>query len=132
MVDRDVRGLLERQAAAWNRGDIDAFMREYAKSERLTFSSGGKTERGWQATYDRYKRKYPTPERMGRLTFGDLEVTSLDWDGTAALALGRWYLERAPDPVGGNFSLVLKRAKGDWRIVHDHTSVDPGAQAPGP
>lgn len=132
MVERDVRGLLARQAAAWNRGDIDAFMRDYEKSDTLTFSSGGKVERGWQATYDRYKRKYPTPERMGRLTFSELEVRSLDYDGYSALALGRWYLYREPDPVGGNFSLVLTRAKGWWRILHDHTSVDPDAKPPAP
>src|SRR5262252_7496445 len=81
MVAAGVRGTLERQAEAWNRGDIDGFMRPYVKSDELTFSSGGQTERGWQATYDRYKRKYPTPERMGHLTFSDLEVRSLEHDG---------------------------------------------------
>lgn len=127
VLSAGVRDVLRAQADAWNRGDIDGFMRYYEKSESLTFSGGGKTERGWQATYDRYKRKYPTAERMGKLTFGELEITRLDDGGYAALVLGRWFLERAPDPVGGNFSLVMLRAKGDWRILHDHTSVDPDA-----
>ena len=67
--------ILTRQAGAWNRGDIDAFMEDYWKSDQLAFSSGGHTTRGWQMTKDNYKRRYPTRERMGHLTFDGLEVT---------------------------------------------------------
>jgi len=113
--------LLQRQADAWNRGDIRAFMEPYWHSPDLTFSSGGKITRGWQATYDRYLKKYPTREAMGRLTFSDLEVREVRPD--AALVLGRWRLERA-EPIGGNFSLVLRRDADGWVILHDHTSTD--------
>lgn len=116
-----INELLNRQADAWNRGDLRAFMQPYWNSPELTFSSGGKTTRGWQATYDRYVRKYPTRDEMGALTFSDLEVREVA--PRAALVLGRWHLERR-DPIGGNFSLVLRRDGEDWVIIHDHTSVD--------
>ncbi len=119
-VDRDIRAMLERQDEAWNRGDIEAFMEHYLKSDELSFSSGGTTTRGWQATLDGYKRRYPSAERMGHLTFSELEIHPLG--SGAALALGRWHLDREPNPVGGNFSLVLRRMGGRWVIVHDHTS----------
>jgi beta-aspartyl-peptidase (threonine type) len=116
-----IRSILADQAAAWNRGDIDGYMRAYWNSDDLTFSSGGKTSRGYAATLVGYKRHYPTPERMGQLTFSDLEIRLLG--DRAALVLGRWHLARTPDPVGGNFSLVFAVIGGRWHIIHDHTSA---------
>src|ERR1043165_9427572 len=85
-----VTALLEQQAAAWNRGDIDAFMAAYAKTDDLRFVSGGKVTYGCQATRDGYKKRYPDKAAMGTLTFSDLVITPLAPD--AALAFGRWKL----------------------------------------
>jgi beta-aspartyl-peptidase (threonine type) len=115
-----IEAVLTRQRDAWNQGDIDAFMEHYWKSDELTFSAGGQTTRGWQATKDNYVKRYPTREEMGQLTFSQLEITPLE--SSAALVLGRWRLERKPEPVGGNFTLVLRRIDGRWLIIHDHTS----------
>ncbi|HEV3345141.1 MAG TPA: sugar-binding protein [Pirellulales bacterium] len=115
-----LEGILSRQAAAWNKGDIDTFMEHYWKSDELTFSSGGKTTYGWEATKENYQRRYPTRERMGNLSVGAIEVTPLG--DSAALVLGRWRVEREPAPIGGSFSLVFRRIDGSWVIVHDHSS----------
>ncbi len=119
-----IKDVLAQQQAAWNRGDIDAVMDSYWKSDELTFSSGGETTRSWQATLDRYKQKYTTPEKMGHLQFGSLEVFPLAAE--AAYVLGRWELA---DNVGGNFSLILRKLEGRWVIVHDHTSVLQAAES---
>ena len=58
-----VQAVLRAQEEAWNRGDIDAFVEHYWKSDSLTFSSGGKTTRGWTDTVNRYRSRYPTPEK---------------------------------------------------------------------
>ncbi len=121
--------LLTSQAAAWNRGDIDGFMEFYWKSPQLSFSSGGTTTWGWEQTRDRYKSRYPTKERMGRLTFSGLELISLG--DSAALVLGRWQLARPGDQPQGNFSLVFRQLDGQWRIVHDHTSLAANPPAEG-
>ena len=118
----DIRSVLDRQASAWNRGDIATFMDAYDRSAELTFSSSGKVTRGWQPTLDNYFRRYPTREAMGRLTFSELEVTKLG--DASALVLGRWELDRK-DPVGGVFTLVFRREGGRWVIIHDHTSRAP-------
>lgn len=120
-VAKVLSGLVQTQAKAWNRGDIEAFMETYWKSEKLTFSSGGKTQRGWQTTLNGYKNRYPNRKIMGKLTFSELEVQLLG--DSAALMLGRWQLDR-DDPIGGNFSLVWKKIDSKWLIVHDHTSSD--------
>lgn len=119
-VQADVETVLRRQEAAWNRGDVDAFVEHYWKSDDVTFSGGGKITRGWTATRDRYRERYPTRDTMGQLTFGNLEVTPLG--DAAAMVLGEWALARDKDPVGGNFTLVMRKVDGRWVIIHDHTS----------
>ena len=116
----EIETLLSAQAADWNRGDIDAFMEHYWKSDELTFSSRGQTTRGWTGTKENYKRRYPTREQMGQLKFTQLEITSLG--DSAALVLGRWQLMREQSPVEGNFTLIFRRLDDKWVIVHDHTS----------
>jgi hypothetical protein len=71
---------------------------------------------------ERYKARYPTPERMGKLAFTDLEIRLLGEH--AALVLGRWRLTDTPEAGSGVFTLVLQRIGGQWLIVHDHTSPE--------
>ena len=115
-----VRAVLEAQREAWNRGDIEAYMDGYARSDETVFVSGDNVTRGWQTVLDRYKKVYNSREKMGTLTFSDLEITLLSND--AAVCLGRWHLQRANDEPHGRFTLILRRTKNGWRIVHDHTS----------
>ncbi len=117
----DIRSVLTQQKQAWNDGNLDRFMETYWKSPQLTFSSGGETTRGWQETLDRYKKKYATAELMGQLEFENIEVQQLSKD--VALVLGEWELTLQSDKPHGNFSLVLRKLDGAWRIVHDHSSL---------
>ena len=119
-VKQQIESLLATQDAFWNAEDIEGFMQTYWKSEELTFSGGGKTTRGWQATLDRYKQGYPSGQ-MGKLHFGQLETTLLS--DNAALVLGRWYLDNQGEKKEGNFSLVMKKFDDGWKIVHDHSST---------
>ena len=114
-----IRKVMDDQAAAWNRGDIETFMRGYWNSDKLTFVSSQVT-RGWQPTLDRYKKTYGTREKMGTLTFSDLEIIVLSKD--AAVVLGSWSLARANDNPHGKFTLIFRKFKDGWKIVHDHTS----------
>lgn len=121
--DQAIRAVLATQQAAWNRGDLDAFMAGYAKSQDLVFTSGGKIRRGWQDTYDKYRAKYGSDRStMGQLAFELVSIQSLGADG--AIVLGRWKLTDTPVAGGGVFSLALARTPEGWRIVHDHTSID--------
>ncbi len=116
-----IAGVLDTQVEAWNRGDLKAFMEGYWKSSDLVFTSGGRVQRGWQTTLDRYRAAYgERTETMGRLMFTDLEVHELERE--SAWALGRWRLETDGELRGGVFSLVFRRIDGRWLIVHDHTT----------
>lgn len=117
---QQIESLLATQDAFWNAEDIEGFMQTYWSSDELTFSGGGKTVRGWQATLDRYKKSYPSGQ-MGKLHFDHLEITLLS--DKAALVLGRFYLDIHGEKKEGNFSLVMKKFDDGWKIVHDHSST---------
>lgn len=119
--DAKIRAVMSAQAAAWNRGDIDAFMNGYARSDATEFIAGDKLTRGWQTVRDRYKKKYDSREKMGTLFFSELKITRLGSD--AALVIGRWRLVRKSDKPHGRFTLLFRRTPDGWRIVHDHTSA---------
>ncbi len=115
-----IRAVLDAQAAAWNRGDVEGYMDGYDRSPNTEFVGGDSITRGWQDVLDRYKKKYDTREKMGTLTFTDLEINILS--GNAALVLGRWRLKRTSDEPHGTFTLLFRKTKAGWRIVHDHSS----------
>lgn len=116
-----IRLILQTQADAWNRGDLDAFMQTYAPVADLRFASGGSVTYGWQPTLERYRQRYPDRAAMGTLAFSDLAVTELSAD--AALVFGRWSLTRVKDAPHGLFTLLVRRTPAGWKIFADHTSV---------
>jgi uncharacterized protein (TIGR02246 family) len=123
-ADREaIAAVLAAQQAAWNRGDVDAFLTGYWRSPELTFSGSGGVARGWDGVLERYKKNYPDRAAMGQLDFSNLEFRFLGPD--AALVLGHWHLKREKDDLGGVFTLVWQRFPDGWKIIHDHTSVIP-------
>jgi ketosteroid isomerase-like protein len=128
-ADREaIKSVLTAQRAAWNQGDVEAFLRGYWRSPELTFAGSNGVTRGWDAVLIRYQEGYPDRTAMGKLDFSDLEFRFMGADG--ALVLGRWHLDRASGGIGGVFSLVWERFPEGWRIVHDHTSVVNEGQKP--
>ena len=120
--DPAIRAVLTSQQAAWNRGDIPAFLQGgYWNSPELTFAGSDGIVRGYDGLLERYRRHYPDKKAMGELEFSGLEIRQLGSE--AALALGHWRLKRQSDEVGGVFSLVFQRFPEGWRIIHDHTSA---------
>lgn len=112
------------QEAAWNRGDLDAFMAEgYWNSPKLTFFSGGSDTRGFAAMLERYRVRYTQGgNEMGRLSFTELEAVALAAD--AGIVRGRWKVEFKDKPaIAGLFTLAMQKRAEGWRIIHDHTSI---------
>jgi ketosteroid isomerase-like protein len=123
-AEQAIRGVLDGQVAAWNRGDLDGFMQGYWRSPDLTFYSGGTVSTGWDAARARYQRRYQGKGReMGTLDFSKLEIHSLG--SNDAWVGGRWHLKmRNGKDLGGLFTLIFKKQLEGWRIVHDHPSSD--------
>jgi ketosteroid isomerase-like protein len=116
-----IRDVLEKQTAAWNRGDIEAFMEGYWKSPETEFVGASGVVRGWGPVLARYRRNYPDAKAMGQLSFSNLEIKLLSAD--AAYALGEYHLVREKDQPSGIFTLILRKLPEGWRIIHDHTTA---------
>jgi ketosteroid isomerase-like protein len=119
-VERAILEVLDRQEAAWNRGDLETFMDGYWRSDSLKFIGRNGLTYGWQPTLDNYKKGYPSPEAMGKLTFTILSVEPLS--GKSAFVIGKWHLQRKEDAPAGHFTLLWKKIGGKWVIVADHSS----------
>jgi beta-aspartyl-peptidase (threonine type) len=114
-----IHGVLDKQAAAWNRGDINGYMDGYARDDQTMFV-GTDVTRGWTQVRDRYKAKYDTREKMGTLTFSDIDLRPLGHEDV--LVTGAWKLTRGSDTPHGRFTLLFQRRGKTWRIVYDHSS----------
>ena len=115
-----IRAVIDAQRDAWNRGDLEGYMDGYDRSPNTEFVGGDTITRGWQTVLERYQKNYNSREKMGVLTFSEIEITVLSKD--AALVLGRWRIKRGDGEPHGTFTLIFKRTKQGWRIVHDHSS----------
>ncbi|MEK6644499.1 MAG: DUF4440 domain-containing protein [Planctomycetota bacterium] len=117
-----IRSVLDQQVAAWNHGDLEGFMTGYWKSDAMEFSTTGSVTHGWQATLDRYRAKYATAEKMGRLQFSDVCVSERN-PGEAEVS--GHYRHQTPDGQHtGRFFLHFRQIDGAWVIVKDHTVAD--------
>lgn len=115
-----IRQLLAQQTTAWNRGDVEGFMQTYWQSDSLMFIGKSGVVWGWQQTLNNYKKGYPDTAAMGKLTFDIIQVKPLSPDHY--FVVGKWMLKRSIGDVSGHYTLILRRIKGEWKIVSDHSS----------
>lgn len=117
-----IRQVLDQQVAAWNRGDLEAYMAGYTRGDELTFFSGANVTHGWQPTLDRYRKRYQGEgKEMGTLTFSDVKIDVVAHD--AAFVRGAWHLAmKQGESPHGLFTLLMRKTDVGWRIVHDHSS----------
>jgi len=113
--------VLQDQAAAWNRGDMDGYAAAYHRDPAMVFVSGSSVTQGYQALYDRMKKRYPDRAAMGQLTFAGL--TFRDFGQGEVLVEGTWKLKRAKDRPWGRFVLVMRKVDAGWRVVVDYTNL---------
>lgn len=111
---------MKKQESAWNNFDIEGFMKYYWNSDSLKFIGSKGITYGWKNTLENYKKGYPNQEAMGQLTFTNYSIEPLGKD--AVYVIGKWYLKKKDKDVGGHYTLLWKKIKGEWVIVSDHTS----------
>ena len=118
--ETEVRNILATQSAAWNRGDIDAFMVGYWENDSLMFIGKSGITYGYKNTLANYKKNYPDTTIMGKLTFTLIQLRQLSPEYFHAT--GKYYLKRSIGDASGHFTLVFKKIKGKWVIISDHSS----------
>lgn len=118
--EKAIHRLLQQQTKSWNSGDIDGFMKTYWQHDSLMFIGSNGITRGWKNTLDHYKKSYPGKEGMGELSFDIIEIRKLSKD--YFFVTGKWMLRRKDGHLNGHYTLLLKKIKGEWKIIADHSS----------
>lgn len=116
----NISKLMQEQEAAWNNGDLNAFMQAYVQSDSLVFIGSRGLNYGWETTLSNYKKSYPDKEKMGTLKFENEKLELLN--PNAAWAAGKWNLYRTADTLSGSYMLVWKKIDSVWKIIADHSS----------
>ena len=122
--EEGIKHVLVSQVEAWNRGNLQNYMKGYWRSPNLTFFSGAAVTKGWEPTLQRYQQRYQGQgKEMGKLEFQDLKIDLLS--RRAAVVAGKWQVTMSDGKQPhGLFTLIMKRTQGGWHIVHDHTSAE--------
>lgn len=115
--DAAIRAVMAEQEAAWNKGDIPAYMEGY--SNDVCFTGGNGTTCGRAEVSENYIRKYPNKATMGQLVFGVDDLLAAG-DRHAWLT-GTWQLLRSADTLSGGFSLLWVKEGDNWKILRDHS-----------
>ena len=115
-----IRRILNEQTAAWNRGDIENFMKGYWENDSLIFTGKSGVTYGYKKTLENYKRGYPDTTAMGKLTFTLIRVIRLS--KKYYYVTGKWFLKRSIGDIGGYYTLLFRKISGHWFIVSDHSS----------
>jgi ketosteroid isomerase-like protein len=126
-----IKAMMDKSVTDWNRGDLDSFATCYKNSPDILFI-GHKISRGYDQMLATYKAAYATQEKMGTLSFADIEVQPLDEH--FATVTGHFHLERSLAGGGnadGYYLLVVENTPTGWKIVRDDsTSLAPMSHAP--
>lgn len=118
--DKDaIISVLRQQEKAWTNNDIDGYMQGYWKSDSLKFYGSSGLTKGWQQTLDNYKKRYPTKDHFGTLTFKINDISKIKEE--SYWVMGTYHLKRNLGDANGFFMIIFKKINGEWRIVADTT-----------
>jgi ketosteroid isomerase-like protein len=115
-----IRRILGEQTAAWNRGDIEGFMKGYWENDSLMFIGKSGVTYGWTNTLNNYKKGYPDTTAMGKLSFNIILVKRLS--EKYYQVVGKWYLSRSIGDLSGHYTLLFEKINSRWVIIADHSS----------
>jgi ketosteroid isomerase-like protein len=123
-LTRQMVAQLERAAGDWNRGDLGAFLSDYAPESTTTFVDGRRARHGFAFIRENYAPRFAPGARRDSLHFEEIEVRPLS--PSLALVTARFILQREDSiTASGPFTLVMEHRANGWKILHDHSSSDP-------
>lgn len=120
-AQEQIKTIMQRQLTAWNKGDVEGFMKGYWESDQLIFIGSKGLTYGYFQTLANYKKGYPDRDAMGYLEFQFKEFIPLG--NQHLLVIGQWKISRSDGEVlQGHFSLTWENKEEGWVIIADHSS----------
>jgi len=121
-----IEAILDAQATAWSRGDLDGYLDYFWHDPRLYYASRNTVVRGWDALRESYAKRYGEGAQLGNLQFSNMEIEILSEN--AAKVTGRFEVTKAAYPASGTYLIVLRKFSGaGWRVVSDQVSPESAA-----
>jgi uncharacterized protein (TIGR02246 family) len=117
-----VSSVMAANAAAWNEGNLAAFLGAYDASGDVRLVVDGAVAAGFNSVRAHYEALVASGGAMGRLAFSDLDVTMTAAD--VATVAGRYSHESGLKKSAGAMTVVLKQIDGRWRIVQESRVAD--------
>jgi ketosteroid isomerase-like protein len=118
--DQTIRKILSDQTIAWNKGNVEEFMKGYWNNDSLMFIGKSGVTYGYQNTLMNYKKSYNNADAMGTLSFDLIKVQRLSPE--YFFVVGKWHLKRSIGDLGGHYNLLFRKVNGTWVIIADHSS----------
>ncbi len=115
-----IRAMLSKQVTEWNKGNIAGYMQGYWENDSLLFIGKNGPTYGFGQTLARYQKSYPDTAAMGKLRSEIIILKRLSPE--YYFAVGKWELQRTAGNISGSWTLLLRKIKGLWVIVADHSS----------
>ncbi|WP_353779617.1 DUF4440 domain-containing protein [Winogradskyella sp. 3972H.M.0a.05] len=115
-----ILNVMKLQEEAWNKHDLEGFMKGYWKNDSLKFYGSSGLTKGWQNTLDNYKRGYPTSAESGALKFTIDDISPIE--PNSYWVMGQYHLTRDVGDANGNFLVIFKKIDGQWKIIADMSS----------
>jgi ketosteroid isomerase-like protein len=125
-----VNRMLEESAAAWNRGDLEGYLSDYADAPSTTYVGRRGLVTGLEGIRAVYAPAFAPGAARDSLRFEDVRVRSLP--PLAGIVTARWILHDGDEiTASGPLTLVVRRLGSGWKVIHDHSSSDPAAPVDG-
>jgi hypothetical protein len=117
----EIANLISQQFAAWNRRDIDGYMKPFWLSPKLIFAVEGEVWTGWDQVKANLLQEYSDPERMGNSILERLQTSIVSPE--TGMSVEWWSISFGVTKVRGFTTSVWHRFPVGWRIIEGHTSV---------
>lgn len=126
--EQQIDYMLSEMMGAWQVGDVEKLHSTYADDVSLVSGSWAPPVMGWANYLAIYQQQRARVQRvrMDRTNTyvkvkGDVAWACYQWNFTATL-------DGQPMQSQGQTTVVMEKRNGHWVIVHNHTSLAPGAQ----
>ncbi len=114
---QDILSVMKMQEKAWSNNDLEGFMQGYWKNDSLKFYGSNGLTFGWNKTLANYKKRYPTKNHSGTLSFTIDDISKIE--NESYFVMGQYHLKRNVGDANGVFMIIFKKIGGEWKIVAD-------------
>ena len=116
----EIRNFMLQGEQTWNEGDLDAFMKTYWNHDSVALIGKRGVTRGWQQINDVYKKGFPDTSYMGHLRYDIIEIKV--FSPQYEYVIGKFNVTRTKGDFSGYFDVLVRKIKGKWYIIADHSS----------